>query len=216
MPIQYFQGETLANTTTAEVTEFRIQKNIAKPGFLSTNSTASISRVTRIRSLYPKPCTATSNLKGTLRRKLMFAIGSINTNFRGEIRFFLSVKPVIPPTTKLLHASGRSFASSRIIKGDLIPIKFQVKGQKLSDLYAQFIAKPLNANLSTITKTSIHLTNPVKDGDFEFMEGTFSLDPSDTISFPDVETEFRYRLKLLDGMGRSYTCECHNFTVYSC
>ena len=226
MPIQYFSSGNLASTIATEVGTLSTRKNIAKPGRFDSKLTASVGRITRIRSLVSQPAIFESKLTGSLRRKLQFPVGSLNNAIHGEIKFFLAITPVAPPEAKLSRASiaavlsgnAPGFAGSRIPKGDLIPVSFKVQGQKLSGLFAEFTAtRKDDPSAAPILKTNeIHLTAPVEDETtkLEIMMGGFALEPSDTASFPSKEVELSYRLRLLDGIGRVYTVERGTFTVY--
>lgn len=226
MPIQYFSSGNLNSAIATEVGSLQTRKNIAKPGRFDSKLTASIGQVTRIRSLVSQPAIFESNLTGSLRRKLRLPVGSMNSVLQGEAKFFLAVNPVAPPEAKLSRASiaavlsgnAPGFSGSRIPKGDLVPVSFQVQGQKLSGLFAEFTAtRKDDPNAAPILKTNtIHLTAPSENEatKLEVMMGGFALEPSDTAGFPSKEIELIYKLRLLDGIGRVYTVERGSFTVY--
>lgn len=230
MPVQYLTGSPLATTTTAQVGQLRIVKNIARPGKFETKSILSVGKVTRVRSLITKPCLVTSNITGTMRRKLIFPVGVMATTSRGSVRFFLAVSPVAPPDVQMFRASVYSLLSgknppawrgSRISKGDLVAISFKAQGQKLEGLFAEFTAtRKDDPTAAPIIKqgSAVHLTAPVVDEKtkVETMMGSFALEPADTDSFPNKEVELSYKLRLLDGIGRVYTVECGSFTVKNC
>lgn len=228
MPIQYFSPGSLSAAIATSVGTLDTRKNISKPGRFDTKLTASMGRITRIRFLVSQPAVFQSNLTGSLRRKLRLPVGSMVNAIHGEVKFFLAVSPTAPPEAKLSRASiaavisgnAPGFAGSRIPRGDLIPVSFKVQGQKLSGLFAEFTAtRKDDPNAAPILKTNtIHLTTAVEDDatKLEVMMGSFALEPSDTVNFPNKEVELSYRLRLLDGIGRVYTVECGSFTVYNC
>jgi hypothetical protein len=225
MPVQYFSSGTLNSAITTDVGTLKTNKNIGKPGRFDTKFIASVGVVARIKSVTPQPAIFKSGISGSLRRKLRFPPGSMNSTIRGEVRFFLAVSPVAPPEASLkratiaaLSSSAPGFTGSRIPKGDLVPLSFKVQGQKLSGLFAEFTATRKDDLLAIIKSGTIHLTSPVEDETtkLETMMGRFALEPDDTANFPNKEVELSYRLRLLDGIGRVYTVECGSFTVYNC
>jgi hypothetical protein len=228
MPVQYFAAGTFSSAIATDVGTLKINKNIGKPGRFDTQFVGSIGQVARIRNITPQPGVFTSTISGSIRRRLRFPVGSMNSTIRGEVRFFLAVSPVAPPEASLKRASlnalssgfAPAFTGSRIPKGDLVPVSFKVQGQKLEGLFAEFTATRKDDPLAApIAKSStIHLTEPVEDEvtRFSTMMGSFAIEPSDTVNFPDTEVELHYKLRLLDGIGRVYTVECGSFTVFNC
>ncbi|MBW4598909.1 MAG: hypothetical protein KME29_04675 [Calothrix sp. FI2-JRJ7] len=230
MSTQLLIGSALASLAETEIGELNLVKNIAKPGRFETKTVMAVGKVVRERSLVTKPCLVTSNITGTMRRKLIFPIGSMATSSNGAVKFFLAVNPVAPPEATMYRASistllsgGKTPAwrSSQITKGDLVPVTFKVQGQKLEGLFAEFTAtRKDDPDAAPIVKTgnAFHLTAPVVDSKtrIETMAGSFAIEPADTLSFPNQEVELSYRLRLLDGIGRVYTVECGSFTVKNC
>jgi hypothetical protein len=223
MPVINIGGGTIASTITSDITEIKINKSF--PGKITTTATTNIGAVGRTRSLILEPAIITSGIAGTLKRKIGMP-GVIATTSRSEIQYFLEASPTPPPKGQLLKADisvfldkkakPPLFAGSRLIKGDLIPLSFKIQGQKLAGLNASFMATSKDG-LLTITKSSIYEAAPTLDGltTVETMTGSFSIDPADTASFPDSEVEMSYKLVFSDSLGRYYTVEKGNFTVYS-
>ncbi|MBD2771143.1 hypothetical protein [Iningainema tapete] len=215
---------TLATETSADVGEIKIVKNIGN-GLITTKSSAGVGAVGRVRSLLAmatpslSPLTANiaSSLSGTLKRKLKLPAGTIASTIVSALRFFLAAEQTPPPKGKLTLA-GSSFAGSRLVKGDLIPLSFTITGQRLEGLTALYTAKRKDNPLApTLVKANIHLTDVAIDPKtgIETMTGAFSIEPADTESFPDGEVELSYTFKLTDGLGRVYTLEKGSFTVFS-
>ncbi|WP_445634519.1 hypothetical protein NSTC745_06342 [Nostoc sp. DSM 114161] len=225
-----FASGAIASTTTADIATIKIRKNLGKPGVIATVSTASVGALGKKRSVRPGAIAITSNLSGTLKRKLKFPAGAIASVTQSQVKFFLNVSPVAPPKGSLHRAdlstllqpgsTAPTFSGSRLVKGDLTPLSFKIQGQKLEGLEAEFTAKRKDDPLvSPIVKTgsAVHQTDPAIDSQtkIETVMGSFSIDPGDTEDFPDSEVELSYTLKFSDGLGRVYTVVSGNFTVYS-
>jgi hypothetical protein len=220
----------IASTTTADIATIKIRKNFGKPGVISTVSTASVGALGKKRSVKPDAIAFTSNLSGTLKRKLKFPAGAIASITQSQVKFFLNVSPVAPPKGSLHRAdlstllqpgsSAPVFSGSRLVKGDLTPVSFKIQGQKLDGLNAEFTAKRKDDPLAApIVKSgaAVHQTDPAVDSQskLETVMGSFAIEPGDTEDFPDSEVELSYTLKFSDGLGRVYTVVSGSFTVYS-
>lgn len=218
----------IASTTTADISTIKIRKNFGKPGLIASTTTASVGALGKKRSVRPDSIALTSNLSGTLKRKLHFPAGAIASVTQSQVKFFLNVSPVSPPKGSLYRAdlstllqpgsSAPAFSGSRLVKGDLTPLSFQIQGQKLAGLDAEFTAKRKDDLLAApIIKTNVHQTDPVVDPTtkIETVMGSFAIEPGDTEDFPDSEVELSYTLKFSDGLGRIYTVVSGSFTVYS-
>lgn len=218
----------IASTTTADIDEIKIRKNFGKPGVIATTSTASVGALGKKRSVKPDAIAFTSNLSGTLKRKLHFPAGAIASLTQSQVKFFLNVSPVAPPKGTLHRAdlstllqpgsSAPVFGGSRLVKGDLAPVSFQIQGQRLAGLEAEFTAKRKDDPLAApIIKTNVHQTDPVVDAQtkIETVMGSFAIEPADTEDFPDSEVELSFVLKFSDGLGRVHTVVSGSFTVYS-
>lgn len=237
MPQLIFPSGAIASTTTADIATIKIRKNLGRPGVIATASTASVGALGKKRSVRPgalaQPAvgiTLTSNLAGTLKRKLKLPAGVISGITQSQVRFFLNVSPAAPPKGTLHRAdlstllqpgsTAPAFSGSRLTKGDLTPLSFKIQGQKLDGLDAEFTAKRKDDPLAApIVKTgsSVHQTDPAVDSQtkVETVMGSFYIEPGDTENFPDSEVELSYALKFSDGLGRVYTVVSGNFTVYS-
>jgi hypothetical protein len=225
MPLLYFPSGSLATTTTApNITTLKIRRNIGRPGLLATKSVASAGKITRKRSIQLEPSKLSSSLEGILKRKLKLGPAVIRSTTQANVKFFIAANPAPPPKGNLYLAditawadgsTPPAFNGQRIIRGDLIPLTFKITGQRLSSLNMEFTAKRLDTG-ALIVKTNARVTDPVIDNKkIETVLGTFTLDPGDTSGFPDSEVELVYVLKFLDGLGRTYTIEHGNFTVFS-
>lgn len=239
MPQLNFPSGAYASTTAADIATIKIRKNLSRSGVIATTTTASVGALGKKRSVKPDAIAFASNLSGTLKRKLHFPPGAIASVTQSQVKFFLNVSPAAPPHGTLHRAdlstllqpmpfgyaqgepsTASKFSGSRLVKGDLTPISFKIQGQKLSGLMAEFTAKRKDDPLaSPIVKSglAVHQTSPVIDPQtkVETMMGSFSIDPSDTGSFPDSEVELSFVLKFSDGNGRVYTVVSGSFTVYS-
>ncbi|HYW17720.1 MAG TPA: hypothetical protein VE956_00150 [Nodularia sp. (in: cyanobacteria)] len=220
----------IASATTADIATIKIRKNLGRPGTVTTVLSASVGALGKKRSVKLSPVNFTSNLAGTLKRKLNFPSGAIASTTNSQVKFFLNVSPAAPPKGTLHRAdlstllqpgsSAPAFSGSRLVKGDLTALSFKIQGQKLEGLNAEFTAKRKDDLLATpIVKSgsAVHQSDPAVDTQtkIETAMGSFSLDPGDTESFPDSEVELSYTLKFTDGLGRVYTVASGNFTVYS-
>jgi hypothetical protein len=220
----------IASTTTADISTIKIRKNFGKPGAIATVLSASVGTLGKKRSVRPDAIAITSNLTGTLKRKLKFPGGAIASTTQSQVKFFLNVSPAAPPKGTLHRAdlstllqpnsTAPAFSGSRLVKGDLTALSFKIQGQKLAGLNAEFIAKRKDDLLaSTIVKSgsAVHQIDPTVDTQtkIETVMGSFSIDPGDTEDFPDSEVELSYTLKFSDGLGRVYTVVSGSFTVYS-
>ncbi|MBW4677667.1 MAG: hypothetical protein KME52_27810 [Desmonostoc geniculatum HA4340-LM1] len=230
MPQLNFPSGAIASTTTSDIATIKIRKNLGKSGVIATVSAASVGALGKKRSVRPDAIAITSNLSGTLKRKLRFPAGAIASQAQSQVKFFLNVSPVAPPKGSLHRAdlstllqpgsSAPAFSGSRLVKGDLTPVSFKIQGQRLDGLDAEFTAKRKDDPLALpIIKTgaSVHQTDPAVDNQskIETVMGSFSIDPGDTEDFPDSEVELSYTLKFSDGLGRVYTVVSGSFTVYS-
>lgn len=217
----------IASTTTADIATIKIRKNLGRPGVIATVSTASVGALGKKRSVKPGAIALTSNLAGTLKRKLRFPSGAIASTTQSQVKFFLNVSPAAPPKGSLHRAdlstllqpgsSAPVFGGSRLIKGDLTPVSFKIQGQKLAGLEAEFTAKRKDDLLAApIIKINVHQTDPVVDPTtkIETVMGSFAIEPGDTEDFPDSEVELSFTLKFSDGLGRVYTVVSGSFTVY--
>jgi hypothetical protein len=227
MPTNLASG-AIASTTTTDISAIKIRKNLGQNRQIGGITTASIGATGKKRSIAPLSAIITSGLIGTLKRRLKLGVGVIASSIESEVRFFLSVSPAAPPKGNLFRAdlstvqqpgsSPPSFAGSRLVKGDLIPLTFKIQGQKLSGLNAVFTAKRKDdPTADPITKSGFHQTSPAIDAQtkIEAMMGSFAIESADTEDFPDSEIELSYTLKFTDGIGRIYTVESGSFTVYS-
>ncbi|WP_375495933.1 hypothetical protein [uncultured Nostoc sp.] len=225
-----FPAGAVASATTANISAIKIRKDFGRPGIIATTSIASVGSLSKKRSVEPGAIAFTSNLSGTLKRKLNFPSGAIASVTQSQVKFFLNVSPVSPPKGSLHRAdlstllqpgsSAPAFSGSRLVKGDLTPLSFQIQGQKLAGLNAEFTAKRKDDLLAApITKTgaAVHQTDPAVDNQtkIETVMGSFAIEPGDTDGFPDSEVELSYTLKFSDGLGRVYTVVSGSFTVYS-
>ncbi|MEH2201212.1 hypothetical protein [Nostoc sp.] len=220
----------IASATTADIATIKIRKNLSKPGVIATVSTASVGALGKKRSVKPDNIAFTSNLSGTLKRKLKFPAGAIASTTQSQVKFFLNVSPAAPPKGTLHRAdlstllqpgsTAPAFSGSRLVKGDLTALSFKIQGQRLDGLNAEFTAKRKDDLLaSPIIKSgsAVHQTDPAVDSQtkIETVMGSFAIDPGDTESFPDSEVELSFTLKFSDGLGRVYTVVSGSFTVYS-
>lgn len=229
MPQVNFSSGAIASATTADIATIKIRKNLGRPGVIATTTTASVGAVGKKRSVKPDAANFTSNLAGTLKRKLKFPSGAIASVTQSQVKFFLNVSPAAPPKGSLLRAdlstllqpnsTAPAFSGSRLVKGDLTALSFKIQGQKLAGLNAEFTAKRKDDLLaSPIVKSgsAVHQSDPAVDSQtkIETVMGSFSIDPGDTDSFSDSEVELSFVLKFSDGLGRVYTVVSGSFTVY--
>jgi hypothetical protein len=220
----------IASTTTADIATIKIRKNLSRPGVIATTTTASVGALGKKRSVKPDAVAFTSNLSGTLKRKLHFPAGAIASTTQSQVKFFLNVSPVAPPKGSLHRAdlstllqpnsTSPAFSGSRLVKGDLTPVSFKIQGQRLDGLNAEFTAKRKDdPQEPPIVKSgaAVHQTDPAVDSQtkVETVMGSFALEPADTEDFPDSEVELSFVLKFSDGLGRVYTVVSGSFTVYS-
>jgi hypothetical protein len=225
-----FPAGAITSITTANISAIKILADFGRAGIIATTSIASVGSLGKKRSVEPGAIAFTSNLSGTLKRKLNFPSGAIASVTQAQVKFFLNVSPAAPPKgwlhladlSTLLHPGTRppEFSGSRLVNGDLSPISFKIEGQKLEGLNAEFTAKrkdDLTASPIIKTGTAVHQAAPVLDDQtqIETMMGSFSIEPADTQNFPDSEVELSYTLKFSDGLGRVYTVVSGSFTVYS-
>ena len=217
-----FPSGAFASTLVANIATIKIRKNICK-GLISNKITTSIGGVGRKRSLKLTAAQLTSNLTGTLKRRLLLPSGAIATTTTAKVRFFLAAGQTPPPIGKIYRAdiaSQPALNGSRLVRGDLIPLTFKVTGIKLAGLNAIITAtrkdNPLAAPIIK-SGSAIHQTAPVVDSQtgVESVNGSFALEPADTEGFPEREVELRYAFKLTDGLGRIYTIELGSFTIYN-
>lgn len=220
----------IASITTADIDEIKIRKNFGLPGLISTVSSTSVGALGKKRSVKPDAIAFTSNLSGTLKRKLNFPVGAIASVTQSQVKFFLNVSPVAPPKGSLHRAdlstllqpnsTAPVFSGSRLVKGDLTPLSFKIQGQRLEGLDAEFTAKRKDdPTAAPIVKSgaAVHQADPAVDNQtkIETVMGSFAIESGDTEDFPDSEVELSYTLKFSDGLGRVYTVERGNFTIYS-
>ncbi|MEH2148559.1 hypothetical protein [Nostoc sp.] len=223
-----FPAGAIASTTTSDISTIKIRKNLGRPGVIATTTTASVGALGKKRSVKLGAIALTSGLSGTLKRKLHFPAGAITSVTQSQVKFFLNVSPAAPPKGSLYRAdlstllqpgsTSPMFSGSRLVKGDLTPLSFQIQGQKLAGLEAEFTAKRKDDLLAApIIKINVHQTDPVVDPTtkIETVMGSFAIEPGDTEDFPDSEVELSYTLKFSDGLGRVYTVASGSFTVYS-
>ncbi|HYX18339.1 MAG TPA: hypothetical protein VE944_29030 [Nostoc sp.] len=225
-----FASGVIASATTADIATIKIRKNLGRPGTITTVLSASVGALGKKRSVKPDTVNFTSNLAGTLKRKLNFPAGVITSTTNSQVKFFLNVSPAAPPKGSLYRAdlstllqpgsNAPAFSGSRLVKGDLTALSFKIQGQRLDGLNAEFTAKrkdDLFAAPIVKSGSAVHQNDPAVDGQtkIETVMGSFSIDPGDTESFPNSEVELSYTLKFSDGLGRVYTVALGNFTVYS-
>jgi hypothetical protein len=217
-----FPSGAFASTLVTNITTIKIRKNIGK-GLISNKVTTSIGGVGRKRSLSLTTAQFTSNLTGTLKRRLLLPSGAVASTTTAKVRFFLAAGQTPPPIGKIYRAdiaSQPALNGSRLVRGDLIPLTLKITGIKLAGLNAIITAKRKDDPLaSPIIKSgsAIHQTAPVIDPQtgVESVSGSFAIEPADTEGFPEKEVELGYFFKLTDGLGRIYTIEIGTFTIYN-
>lgn len=234
MPQVPFSPGAIASTSEAEIAEFKLTKNLARPGQLKTVSVASINRLARRRSFGRIEANSKTGMVGRTKRKASLAGGAILTQVRSQIKFFLNAAPVAPPTGRIslqrLDALtdpkfvGPRLGGSRLIKNDLIPIFFAIRGEKTNGLTARFVARQLGVaegvtplSIEKAAPSNIKQTWAVIDPQtkVEQITGNFSIEPGDTAGFPEGEVELAYQFVMTDGLGRHYTIERGSFTVFT-
>ena len=185
--------------------------------------------VRRDRAPKIKPLELIATVQGQFKQWLKFGGGTVTAKFETDVAYFINAVPTAPPKGVMGLASMDRvidpvvplvFNGSRLVRGDLVPIFFHVQGQRLTGLEGTFKAKQrrLVGNQPPITfeKTSVIESAPSLDEKtgIEIMTGNFTIDPSDTNSFPDYEVEMGFQFLLSDGQGRTYTVATGYFTVY--
>lgn len=230
MPILDFAGGTIAATSAAAISAIRFLKNFGQGGAIEALSLATIIRTARTRSIRGGRTLTSGSIGGTLKGWLNFGQGTIAGIAQTAIKYFLNAKAIAPPVGHLYRASIESlinplapspaFNTSRLVRGDLVPIGFFVQGQRLQGLRATFEARQRGVEapltISKVAPGSIKQTQPVLDREFNIdsMSGNLAIEPADTATFPEVEVEMLYHFYFTDGIGRTYTVERGSFVVY--
>lgn len=234
MPYLNFPAGSIASVSEADIAEFKLTKNLGRPGWFKSAAVCNVGRVGRSRTMMVE-CTPKSAFKGKLKRMVNIGGGAIATQTRSQVKFFLNAAPIAPPKGSVHlqtldslnnpNAVGPRLNGRRLIRDDLTPIYFTAQGEKTLGLNAHFVARqigvdPLVATPLEITKSS---PNTIKQSaaaidpqtEIEKITGNFNIEPGDTSGFPNGEVEFSYQFYLTDGLGRRYTIESGSFTVYT-
>lgn len=230
MPVLNFGTLEAACTSATELTTVALARSLGRLSTRSDSST-SLSLVGLVRSVVGLLSAGTFGSDVDLKRSLKLGTAQGNCASKTSVQFFLNAVPAAPPVGALSLTSidaianpqivPRGFSGSRFVRGDLIPIQFKVRGQKLQGLNATFTACRVDEVVGDphdITKSggAINLTDPVQQNNgVEIMTGNFTLNPNDTLSLPNGEIEFVYKFELSDGLGRVHTLESGRFRVYS-
>jgi len=148
----------------------------------------------------------------------------------GSVEAFLSAIPTPAPRGRLLihtldevsnpAAAPRSFGGS-FLRGETIPLKFQIRGQRLTGLSPIFTCCLGGGSVGfQIEKRSpeIRKTETITDTrtQIEVAGFSFSIESADTLALPATgETELEWLLVLADGLGRQYPIDSGKFKIYN-
>jgi len=187
----------------------------------------------RLRSGTPPGQLLRGTIRGVSQMKVRLIQRALLTasvaRIQTSVLAFLSSIPTPQPAAKLLLHSLTQAAnpaaaptpfSGTYLRGETIPLRFEVRGQRLNGLRPIFTACMGPGSSARIEKRGAQIQQTDITSDpatrIEVIGYSFTIDSADTLVLPDTgEFEFEWLLIVDDGLGRQHFLDKGTFKIYN-